>query len=141
MAKKSAKPKETPPIRSMAELKREKAKAYERLSYTQSLLEEDWQSLQDQLKPSAMLGSIDRLLPLISNLGPVQRIAGRLFRSFFSKDQKAEAEPDERSDNANSRSAATEPGFGKRVRRTLYRALIPFAIGTALTTAIFRRNQ
>ena len=138
MAKNKDKHKIAQPIKSLSDLQREKAKAQERLTYTQSLIEEEWDTLRDQVRPASLLGNIERFLPLLTNFGSLSRITSSLLRSR-AKGKKAADQKQENTDE----TAGKDPkeGWASWLKKGFYRALVPLIVGTVASTALFRRNR
>jgi hypothetical protein len=125
-------------IQSLEDLRREKAKAQERLTYTESLIEEEWETLRDQVKPKAVLSNVERLLPLLTNAGPLGRITSSLANALFKR-KKSAGERAEPSDAGKSQDSGNS--WTGRLKKGFYRALVPFIIGTAASATLFRKGR
>jgi hypothetical protein len=125
-------------IQSLEDLRREKAKAQERLTYTESLIEEEWETLRDQVRPKAVLSNVERLLPLLTNAGPLGRITSGLANALFKRKKSSSAQ-EEAPDNDKSQRSGNS--WGGRLKKGFYRALVPFILGTAATATFFQRGR
>lgn len=121
-------------IRDLNDLRREKAKAEERLNNTQSLIEEDWYALQAQFKPSALVSMADRFVPFLGNLLPMGRVISNLFGSF-KRQRKAEPEAeddDEEMDDTHTNKSKSG--------RFFLSVLLPFLTGATAVAAFLGRR-
>jgi hypothetical protein len=120
-------------IRDLNDLRREKAKAEERLNNTQSLIEEDWYALQAQFKPSALVSMADRFVPFLGNLLPMGRVISNLFGSF-KRQRKAEPEANDDDQRDNTNTNKSKSG------RFFLRVLLPFLTGATAVAGLMGRR-
>lgn len=131
---KSGKRKE--PITTLHDVQREKAKAQERLAYTQSLIEEDWDTLQDQFRPSAWLSMADRYIPFLGNVLPL----GRVISSVFGNLRKSQS-ADNSKDDEEEKAEESNDQKGEHWVGSLSKWLLPFLTGAVAMSAIWSRRK
>ena len=124
--------KKKPAIRTVNDIRREKAKAQERLAYSESLIQEDWDVLKDQVRPSAMINMADRLLPWLGNALPLGRIASSLTGLLFKKGKGDEA-TEETQDTDSKQTKGWMSGW--------YRYVLPFIGGAVAMASLFTRKS
>lgn len=124
--------KKKPVIRTLTDIRQEKAKAKERLAYSESLIKEDWQELQDQVRPSALINMADHLLPYLGNILPVGRIISGITNRLFKKGKDDE-----------TTEKAQDIGSKQKGRRMSgwYRYVLPFIGGAVAMASIFTRKS
>jgi hypothetical protein len=119
-------------IRTLHDIKREKAKAQERLAYSESLIKEDWQELQDQVRPSALINITDRLLPYLGNILPLGRIVSGITNRLFKKGEEPDT-TEKTQDNSSKQKGGWMSGW--------YRYVLPFIGGAVAMASIFSRKS
>ena len=129
------KKKQKKPIKTLQDIRREKEKLKVALDYSEYAIEEDWEELVETVKPSNVTRYIDNILPYMGNVLPVSKIAYWLIPNLFSRKKRTEAEEPE-PEKEKSTETEEKPSFGKRFKRTFFRTMIPFLIGTASSAAM-----
>ncbi len=124
--------KKKPGIRTLTDIRREKAKAQERLTYAESVLKEDWQDLQDQVRPSGLIGMFDQVLPYLGNVLPLGRIVSGITGRLFKKGKE---------DEKTEKTLDTENKQKSRLMSGWYRYVLPFIGGAVAMASIFRRKS
>ena len=129
------------PIKTLADIRREKDKLRVALEYSEKSIAEDWEEVTESVKPKNLTQVINNVLPYIGKALPVSKLAFRLIPGLFSRKSAAtgkEESPDEEKDQQEAGEDA-KPSLGKRFKRTMVRTMVPFFAGTAASAALLFR--